>query len=130
MNWNVFIYDFNKKKIKVKNLFNISITFNEDFKALKDQILKGDITTKEEFADKLKSILMYTFWCRREYEIAISDLYWAYRDATDEMKVKEYEHYYKTAEKIDIYSQVEMNWDKFVILRSKNYGIRSFWRLL
>lgn len=30
------------------------------------------------------------------------------------MKVKEYEHYCKTAEKIDIYSQVEMNWDNFV----------------
>lgn len=114
MLWNVFIYDFNKRKIAVKNLFNISITFNEDFAALKDQILKGDIVTKEEFADKLKSILMYTFWCRREYEIAISDLYWAYNDATDEMKVKEYEHYCKTAKKIDIYTQVQMNWDKFV----------------
>ena len=114
MNWNVFIYDFNKKKIKVKNLFNISITFNEDFEVLKDQILKGDIATKEEFADKLKSILMYTFWCRREYEIAISDLCWTYRDAADEMKIKEYEHYCKTAEKIDIYSQIEMNWDRFV----------------
>ena len=114
MTWNVFIYDFNKRKIEVKNLFNISITFNEDFEALKDQILKGDIATKEEFADKLKSILKYTFWCRREYEIAISDLCWTYRDATDEMKVKEYEHYCQTAEKIDIYSQVEMNWDKFV----------------
>lgn len=114
MLWNVFIYDFNKRKIEVKNLFNISITFNEDFEALKDQILKGDIATKEEFADKLKSILMYTFWCRREYEIAISDLCWTYREATDVMKVKEYEHYCKTAEKIDIYSQVEMNWDRFV----------------
>lgn len=36
MTWNVFIYDFNKRKIEVKNLFNISITFNEDFEALKD----------------------------------------------------------------------------------------------
>ena len=43
-------------EIKVKNLFNISITFNEDFEALKDQILKGDITTKEEFADKLSGV--------------------------------------------------------------------------
>ena len=114
MLWNIFIYDFNKRKIEVKNLFNISITFNEDFEALKDQILKGDIVTKEEFADKLKSILMYTFWCRREYEIAISDLCWTYKDATDDKKVREYEHYCKTAEKIDIYIQVQMNWDKFV----------------
>ena len=114
MTWNVFIYDFNKRKIEIKNIFNISSTFNEDFEALKVQTLRGDIATKEEFADKLKSILRYTFWCRREYEIAISDLCWTYRDATDEMKVKEYEHYCKTAEKIDIYSQVEMNWDKFV----------------
>lgn len=114
MFWNVFIYDLNKRKIETKNLFNISITFKEDFEALKKQILKDDIITKEEFADELKSILMYTFWCRREYEIAVSDLCWTYRDAIDEMKVREYDHYCKTATKVDIYSQVMMNWDKFV----------------
>lgn len=114
MTWNVFVYDFNKRKIEVKNLFNISITFNEDFEALKCQTLRGDITTKEEFADRLKSILMYTFWCRREYEIVISDLCWTYIGADDKNKLREYDHYEKTATKIDVYSQVQMNWDRFV----------------
>lgn len=114
MVWNVFIYDFNKRKIEVKNLFNISITFKEDFEALKEQTLNGDVATKEEFADKLKSILMYTFWCRREYETAVSDLCWTYIGATDEDKLREYDRYEKTVTKVDVYSQVMANWDAFV----------------
>lgn len=114
MTWNVFIYDLNKRKVEIKNLFNISITFNGDFEALKYQTLKGNIATKEEFADKLKSILMYTFWCRREYEIAVSDLCWTYVGADDKDKLREYDHYEKTVTKVDIYSQVQMNWDRFV----------------
>lgn len=112
MVWNVFYFDPNKRKIVIRNLFKMSVTFNEDFEKFK-YTMQGNVT-RENFEANLKSILMYTFWCRREHEIAVSDLCWTYPDATDEMKVREYEHYCKTAQKIDIYSQVQMNWDRFV----------------
>lgn len=112
MTWNVFFYDVNKHKIVVRNLFRMSTTFNEDFEKFR-YTMQGNVT-RENFETNLKSILMYTFWGRCEYEITVSDQCWTYPDATDEMKVRSYEHYCKTAEKVDVYSQVMMNWDKFV----------------
>lgn len=114
MTWNVYYYNPNIDKVEIKNLFNMGITFNKDFEVLRKQVLKGDIATKEEFAEKLNSIIQYTYWARREYEIAISDLCWTYSDATDEMKLRWYKQYCKTAVKVDIYSQIKMNWDIFV----------------
>lgn len=112
MIWNVFYFDVNKKKIIVRNLFEMSITFNGDFEKFK-YTQQGN-TTREDFERQLKLILMYTFWCRRDYEIAMSDLCWTYPDATDGDKLREYDHYEKTATKVDVYSQVMANWDRFV----------------
>lgn len=112
MIWNVFYFDVNKKKIIVRNLFEMSITFNGDFEKFK-YTQQGN-TTREDFERQLKLILMYTFWCRRDYEIAMSDLCWTYPDTTDGDKLREYDHYEKTATKVDVYSQVMANWDRFV----------------
>ena len=54
---------------------------------------------KEIFAKELKSSLMYYVWSKSEYEIIISP--WCGGRNTKDKKV-------------DIYSQVMLNWDKFV----------------
>lgn len=112
MVWNVFYFDPNERKIITRNLFEMSITFNEDFE--KFRYTQQGNTTRENFEENLKSILMYTFWCRREYEIAMSDLCWTYVGASEEDKLREYDRYEKTVTKVDVYSQVMANWDRFV----------------
>lgn len=92
--WNVYLHNININKIEVFNIFNHS-RFREDVKKLK---MSKNIT-KEEFAEELRKILLYYYWCKFEYEIAISGLFDSDKDF---------------AEKIDIYSQVRLNWDAFV----------------
>lgn len=57
------------------------------------------IKDKEEFAQKLRSELMYNFWSKFEYEIIIGP--WGSFQDTREIKV-------------DIYDQVMINWDRFL----------------
>lgn len=93
MEWNVYRYDFNRKEIVIFNIF-----IHSEFKTRVESYLKK-YDNKEEFADKLKTELMSHFWARYEYEILISRLNKSEND--DSVKV-------------DIYSQVKLNWDRFV----------------
>lgn len=93
MKWNVFYYDINKRQITTLDVFNHCKFYNdvqENLKKIKD---------KEEFAKKLKSDLMYYFWCKSEYEVIISS--WCGGMNTECIKV-------------DIYTQIMNNWDIFV----------------
>lgn len=66
LEWIVYRYDFNKREIVEFNIFNhyrFKEDVNKDLKKCK---------TREEFAKKLKSNLMYYFWSKYEYEIVIS----------------------------------------------------------
>ena len=93
MKWNVFYHDINKREITTLNIFD-HYNFNKD--VIRD--LK-QIKDKDEFAKKLKSNLMYYFWCKSEYEVVISP--WGGGMGT-------------RAIKIDIYTQVMNNWDVFL----------------
>lgn len=91
--WNVFYHDIYKQKIETFNIFN-HFRFNENTqKNLKE------IKNKDEFAEKLKSDLMYYFWCKSEYEVIISP--WCGGKDTKDVKV-------------DIYTQVMNNWEIFL----------------
>lgn len=92
MEWYAYRYDFNRRKIEKINIF-IHSKFNEDV-----EILLSEEKDKQKFKDKLKRILMYYYWAKAEWEIVIYPL------VGDE----------KSREKIDIYDQVMMNYDKFV----------------
>ena len=92
--WNVYRYNMNSRKTEVFNIFNHS-SFCEMVKKLK----KCKDITKAEFAEELRTILMRYYWCKCEWEIAISGLFQVDADH---------------AEKIDIYSQVRLNWNTFV----------------
>lgn len=58
------------------------------------------INEKQDFADKVKSDLMYYFWCKSEHEIIISALS-SSKNYNEEIKV-------------DIYEQVMLNWEIFI----------------
>lgn len=122
MVWNVYREDFNRGAIIKYNIFDHS-GFAQDV----NKLLKADVT-KDEFAEQLKRSLMHCFWCKSEHEAVISS--WSvYIDKEELDKINtEYEEYnnkwghypYKinvapeVSEKIDIYSQVMMNWEQFI----------------
>lgn len=91
--WNVYRYNMNRRKIEPFNIFD-HWSFSEDVKKYKKKC-----KDKDEFAEELKHSLFYYFWSKAEYEVLISP--WCGGSEKD-------------AVKIDVYSQVMLNWDKFV----------------
>lgn len=134
MEWNVYYYDSNSRKIKPFNIFKHG-GFNQDV----EKYLKK-YKDKDEFAEHLKSSLMYFFWSRAEYELIIeitennhiflspwcgcsepekakidvtNDKNFNWKDFAEEHIKKQV---YKNKAKIDIYDQVMSNWGEFVDL--------------
>ena len=106
MEWNVFYHDINKQEITTFNIFKHGRFNNDVQKNLKE------IKDKDEFANALKSDLMYYFWSKSEYEIIISP--WCGGNGTEDIKV-------------DIYRQVMNNWDIFLdyVWNSRNNTIKE-----
>lgn len=93
MEWNVYCYNINSKKMKVFNIFE-HYGFRED---ITNAVKQYD--DKDEFLKYLKSSLMHAFWCKAEWEIILSP--WLSSVNGDECL------------KIDVYDQVVNNWDIF-----------------
>lgn len=106
LEWNVYIDDINKRKIIIFNVFK-HYSFCEDLK----EIIKKCKTIKD-FSTELKRICMYYFWSKCEYEIILTCF-----PKWDKFK----------EEKIDVYSQLNLNWDKFVnyIWENKNKILKN-----
>lgn len=96
MEWNVYYHDVNRRQITTFNIFQ-HYSFKEDVQEHLRKYRK--YTDKSEFAEALKNSLLYFFWSKAEYEVLVSP--WVGGDINDGIKV-------------DIYSQVMLNWDKFV----------------
>lgn len=96
MKWNVYRYDFNLDEIYIFNIFE-----HGSFKKEVNKVLRN-IDSKEEFEEKLRMEAMYYFWSKAEHEILIYPLFGRFRDKG------------KDARKIDIYNQLNLNWNKFV----------------
>lgn len=92
LEWNVLYYDFNARKITTSNVF--------DHGRFREEVIKlfSPTISRNEFSKKLRSIVMYYFWCKAEYEVIISP--WI----GDE----------EAAVKIDISTQLVNNWEQFV----------------
>lgn len=88
LEWNVVWHSFNKKQIEKFNVFRHRGFFESVVKLTKEK----DYDT---FQNKLRREAMYYFWSKFEYEILITDMM-----GDGETK-------------IDIYYQLELNWDKF-----------------
>ena len=118
----VYYHNFNGKSIKKINIFDHD-RFLED---VKKDLKKYD--TKEEFAERLRGHLFYYYASKCEGEVVITS--WVPHitmselnrlNAERERLLKEYNHEpyslyvnLNVGEKVDIYSQIRLNWDVFV----------------
>lgn len=106
LEWNVFAEDINANQIKIINIFkNGSYTFIQDLlKHAKEykKMIKCGVSIEEantKFEEEVMASLMHSYWCRCEWEIIISS--WPPTPKIPEVKV-------------DIYTQIRMNKDKFI----------------
>ena len=117
----VYVENTNKRKIEKYNVLNDGIINEilERTKGFKD---------KKSFAEELERIILYHYWARSEWEIILTD--WPTHIEVDELSrltndIKSHISKFdklpyalsinlKTAEKIDAYDQVTMNWNIFL----------------
>lgn len=90
MEWYVLNHDFNANKVESFNIFGNSKFINYVAEALTNFI------TYDDFKEQIRKNLMYCFWSKTEYEIAVGGLLSKYPE---------------DFEKIDVYSQVLPNLD-------------------
>ena len=122
LEWFVYMTRLNQNSFGPYNIFNHSGFFEDMSKHLKS------CKTKEAFAIKIRSELMYYFWSKGEHEITIcSSPTYIEKSAVDNL-IDEREKYMRDngrypfvsyvkmlgAEKIDVADQVRLNWDAFV----------------
>ena len=122
LEWNVYVHDFNKKEIKIFNIFNHGRFLEDVVKDLKKY------TIKEEFAEKLRGNLFYYYGSKCEWEvvitswvphITISELNRLNEEREKTLKKYNREPYSlyvnpDVSKKVCVYSQVMLNWDLFV----------------
>lgn len=89
--WNVFHEDVNQKKIYEYNIF-------EHWKFMEDCVatFKRYKKDRNKIEEEIKRWLRYYFWCKCEHEIIIT----GFPNG-------------KTERKVDIYTQILLNWDRF-----------------
>lgn len=119
----MYRYNFNSKKIEKYNIFSHYNFLN----AVKD--LKKKKLSKEEFAEELYRELMYYFWCKCEHEIVLTTFPpYIKGDELDRLNCKYVEFAQnnndrtpkilsvglETEVKVDVYSQVMLNWHIFL----------------
>ena len=122
MKWNVFEHDFNAKEIKIYNIFDHG-RFAED---VKKTLKKTE--DKIEFAKEMQRNLFYYFGCKCEWEVVITPfpphidkreldrLNTEYKECEEKYGHQPYSTYVNpdVAEKVDVYSQVMLNFDVFI----------------
>ena len=113
LSWNVLFEDFNKKEIAYYDIFK-----GGHFEKLAREI-KSRVSTKEEFIEEFRIKLMSLFWARSEYEVVVTS--WPpYIDKEELDRLNQEDIKYRTnvnltvGRKIDIYDQLQMNWNQFI----------------
>ena len=117
--WNVFVED--NHKIKVYNVLSKSII--EKIKKA-----KKNFPNKKDFNEEVRHIMMYHFWSKCEWEIILTS--WPTSISVEELNrlredLKEHVKKYKSVpyrlipnldveEKIDVFRQIEINWEIFI----------------
>lgn len=113
LNWQVFRYDINKKRILTWNVFEHGSFYKDAIKCL------NECRDKEEFKTELRREVQYYFWAKVEYEVFISEPFPYVSKEEIERLSKEDVKYYThvnldVGSKIDIYEQIMMNYKHFV----------------
>jgi hypothetical protein len=94
LTWNVYIGDSNAKTIKIHNVFNHGYFLE----CLKKAARKYKDTERDLFCEQMRKDLLYYYWSKCEWEVVID--HWPHWDKFN-------------SEKVDVYSQVRMNWEPF-----------------
>ena len=94
LEWYVYVGNFNSRNIETHNIFDNSRFVEDCRKAAKK--FKDD---KAAFAEEARRSLMYFYWSKCEWEVIIS--HWPPAKGFD-------------GSKVDVYSQVMLNWERFV----------------
>ena len=140
LEWNVYRYNMNSKKIEKYNIFK-HIKLCEYLEKARKKC-----KTREEFIEDMRKELMYYFWSKSEYELIIEMaedgfvyLYpWCSCKDPEECKldVSESDDWYDFGDyhvsrqrygceaKIDIYDQVMWQWEKFCNYVCGELGVR------
>ena len=120
----VYKYDINNNSIYTYNVFD-HYRFEEEVL----ETLHKDLTY-DKFSKRLRSIAVYFFWCKTEHEIVITS-FPPYINKKEAKRIGKEDIKYRThvtldcGKKIDIYSQLQLNWDRFVdyVWNAKNKGM-------
>lgn len=118
LEWNVFYDDCNKNEIISFNVFKHS-SFSKEIKEL---LFKE--RDKKVFSLELRRIAKYYYWSKSEYEIVLTSWppytnkegYLSLKERV-EQKEERSSHYLVDLDygrKVDIYRQLELNWERFV----------------
>lgn len=124
--WNVFVRDVNSSEIVVRNIFHYNwIVTNDIIKIYKEH--KKNPMTPNEFEERVKRALQHEYWARCEYETVITSWPPYVENAEiDRLNKERVEHlkecgkFYRTnvnlsvGEKIDVYTQIRLNWKQFI----------------
>ena len=96
LEWNVFKHDFNSDKIITYNVLNDSELIERIYKSYS----KKELNKLQDLKDLLDRYFHYHYWCKSECEVLIGGLF----------SNPEFSNF----EKIDIWTQLEMNFDHIV----------------
>lgn len=122
LQWNVYVHDFNSNQIKIFNIFN----HGRFLKDVKDSLKSSK--DKNEFMNKLRSSLFYYYCGKAEWEILVTSLIPHIKTEELDRLIEKREHSREKyrrdpyslsinldlEKKLDVCSQVMMNWDLFV----------------
>ena len=89
--WNVYTENVNSRKIEPYNVFNHCGFSNDLSKIFREE------NDADRLVERVKSSLMYWFWSKCEWEVILV----GWPDT-------------ETHEKIDVYDQILLNWDRFL----------------
>ena len=98
LEWNVYMEDFNRKRIRVFNVFNHWSFLEACRKACKK--FKGEDQVKE-LEEEIRRWAMYLFWSKCEYEVIIT----GWPPPREDSGFRD--------RKVDIYEQLSLNWNYF-----------------
>ena len=122
LEWNVYYEDFNAKTIRPLNVFQHH-GFCEDV----EEAMKKSLTY-EKFSHEIKRSAQYYFWSKSEYEVVITswppyieteeELLRLVNEKANKFLLGQSTKYLNirpvVGEKIDIYDQLMLNWDRFI----------------
>lgn len=97
LNWYVYRENYNTKEIEIFNIFEHTRFKNEVISLINNKL------TKEEFKEKIRSLLFYYYAFKCEYEVVLTSFPYHIKDNN-----------LTVGRKIDIYQQVMLNFEQFI----------------